>query len=92
MPGPQIKSLPVAAGVAAAGEMGGMRVLTASSPVVVLLLLLLLVVVVVVAESAGPVQAPVALVQVAPVGMAILLALMALAVLVLVTASEAAVV
>ena len=90
MPGPQIKSLPVAAGVAAAGEMGGMRVLTASSAVVVLLLLL--VVVVVVAESAGPVQAPVALVQVAPVGMAILLALMALAVLVLVTASEAAVV
>ena len=90
MPGPQIKSLPVAAGVAAAGEMGGMRVLTAASAMVVLLLLL--VVVVVVAESAGPVQAPVALVQVAPVGMAILLALMALAVLVLVTASEAAVV
>ena len=90
MPGPQIKSLPVAAGVAAAGDMGGMRVLTATSAVVVLLLLL--VVVVVVAESAGPVQAPVALVQVAPVGMAILLALMALAVLVLVTASEAAVV
>ena len=88
MPGPQIKSLPVAAGVAANGEMGGMRVLTASSEVVVLLL----VVVVVVVESAGPVQAPVALVQVAPVGMAILLALMALAVLVLVTASEAAVV
>ena len=90
MPGPQIKSLPVAAGVAAAGDMGGMRVLTAASAMVVLLLLL--VVVVVVAESAGPVQAPVALVQVAPVGMAILLALMALAVLVLVTASEAAVV
>ena len=86
MPGPQIKSLPVAAGVAAAGEMGGMRVLTAA------VVVLLLVVVVVVAESAGPVQAPVALVQVAPVGMAILLALMALAVLVLVTASEAAVV
>ena len=86
MPGPQIKSLPVAAGVAAAGEMGGMRVLTAA------VIVLLLVVVVVVAESAGPVQAPVALVQVAPVGMAILLALMALAVLVLVTASEAAVV
>ena len=83
MPGPQIKSLPVAAGVAAAGEMGGMRVLTAA---------VIVVVVVVVAESAGPVQAPVALVQVAPVGMAILLALMALAVLVLVTASEAAVV
>lgn len=87
MPGPQIKSLPVAAGVAAAGETGGVRVLTATVIVV-----LLLVVVVVVAESAGPVQAPVALVQVAPVGMAILLALMALAVLVLVTASEAAVV
>ena len=86
MPGPQIKSLPVAAGVAAAWEMGGMRVLTAA------VVVLLLVVVVVVAESAGPVQAPVALVQVAPVGMAILLALMALAVLVLVTASEAAVV
>ena len=86
MPGPQIKSLPVAAGVAAAGEMGGVRVLTAA------VIVLLLVVVVVVAESAGPVQAPVALVQVAPVGMAILLALMALAVLVLVTASEAAVV
>ena len=86
MPGPQIKSLPVAAGVAAAGDMGGMRVLTAA------VIVLLLVVVVVVAESAGPVQAPVALVQVAPVGMAILLALMALAVLVLVTASEAAVV
>ena len=65
-----------------------MRVLTAAPALVVLLL----VVVVVVAESAGPVQAPVALVQVAPVGMAILLALMALAVLVLVTASEAAVV
>ena len=79
--------MPVAAGVAAAGETGGVRVLTATVIVV-----LLLVVVVVVAESAGPVQAPVALVQVAPVGMAILLALMALAVLVLVTASEAAVV
>ena len=59
-----------------------MRVLTAA------VLVLLLVVVVVVAESAGPVQAPVALVQVAPVGMAILLALMALAVLVLLRKEE----